>query len=232
MKSRSKCVILVPIKDYPEMATQALLDELKRLGYEVRTLYGCTFIDKSRSYMATQSLREGFDELMWIDSDITFDPGEIDRLRAHDLPLVCGLYPKKTKKKSDIAAAFLPGCSGITFGCEGGLFEIRYAATGFLYTKREVYESIERKFDLPLCENGEDLGDIVPYFFPMIWSNGDKHIYMGEDFSFCERARQCGYKIYADTRVRLGHIGKYRYSWEDMSGDRPRAQTFELEFEE
>jgi hypothetical protein len=50
--------------------------------------------------------------------------------------------------------------------------------------------------------------------------------YMSEDYSFCERARQCGYKIMADTSIRLWHIGAYRYGWEDAGQDRPRHDSF------
>ena len=45
--------------------------------------------------------------------------------------------------------------------------------------------------------------------------------YLGEDYSFCERARQCGYKIMADTSIRLWHIGEYAYGWEDAGPARP-----------
>jgi hypothetical protein len=50
--------------------------------------------------------------------------------------------------------------------------------------------------------------------------------YLSEDYSFCERARQCGYKIMADTSIRLWHIGDYRYGWEDAGQDRPRHDSF------
>lgn len=30
----------------------------------------------------------------------------------------------------------------------------------------------------------------------------------GEDLSFCIRARQCGYKIFVDNDLTIGHIGK------------------------
>lgn len=188
------------------------------------------YLDKSRSYLATKALSDGYDELMWIDSDMVFNPDEVEVLRAHDLPMVCGLYPMKAKT-GGLASKLLGSCKTLTFGPEGGLTEILYAATGFLYTKREVYTKIQEKFRLPTC-TGDDYGDIVPYFYPMIAYNGTSYMYMGEDISFCERARQCGYKIYADTTIRLAHIGKYRYSWEDIPGERPRARTFEVDFSE
>src|SRR4030095_13201139 len=64
-------------------------------GYVVRRVSGYAAIDQGRSQMATDALAEGFDEIMWIDSDVDFDPDSVDRLRAHDLPVVCGIYPKK-----------------------------------------------------------------------------------------------------------------------------------------
>jgi hypothetical protein len=46
--------------------------------------------------MASDALAQGFDELMWIDSDGVFDPDDVDKLRQHDLPLVCGICAKKS----------------------------------------------------------------------------------------------------------------------------------------
>ena len=48
----------------------------------------------------------------------------------------------------------------------------------------------------------------------------------GEDYSFCERARQCGYKIMADTSIRLWHIGEYAYGWEDAGLEKVRHDSF------
>ena len=50
--------------------------------------------------------------------------------------------------------------------------------------------------------------------------------YLSEDYSFCERARQCGYKIMEDTSIRLWHIGHYAYGWEDAGQDRLRHDSF------
>ena len=71
------------------------LQVLQQRGYRVWRVRGHSAIDQGRSVMATQALAEGYDELMWIDSDIAFDPDAVDRLRSHQLPFTCGLYPKK-----------------------------------------------------------------------------------------------------------------------------------------
>jgi hypothetical protein len=50
--------------------------------------------------------------------------------------------------------------------------------------------------------------------------------YLGEDYAFCERARQCDISIVGDTRIRLGHIGNYTFHWEEAGTALPRYATF------
>ena len=51
----------------------------------------------------------------------------------------------------------------------------------------------------------------------MIWTNteGDSEE-LSEDYSFCERARQVGYKIWLDPTVRTCHWGVYGYDLSDI----------------
>jgi hypothetical protein len=42
--------------------------------------------------------------------------------------------------------------------------------------------------------------------------------YLGEDYAFCERARQAGIPIIVDTRIRLFHLGDYPFGWEEIAG--------------
>lgn len=225
----AKCVILMPVSGAMEWATEIVLIDLMQRGYAIQKIYGCANVDIARSQLASDALRQGFEELFWVDSDIGFSADDFERLRAHDLPLVCALYPKKLKE-GGLAAILEDDTETLVFGEQGGLMEIKWAGTGFLYTKRCVYEDIKVKLDLPDCMIGRK--DVIsPYFMPFVIPgprvNGDKEtwLYLGDDTSFCERARQVGYKIYADTTIRLDHIGKYRYSWEDIAGTRERYST-------
>jgi hypothetical protein len=196
---------------------------LEAQGYAVRRVSGYAAIDQGRSQMATDALADGYDELMWIDSDIGFDPAAVDLLRGHGLPVAAGIYPKKGLR--ELACHLLPETSQIIFGEGGGLFEIMYAATGFLLTHRRVYETIRERERLPTCN--ERFGrPIVPYFLPLISPDGAGHWYLGEDFAFSERARRAGFAVMADSRIRLRHIGRHAYSWEDAGSDRPRYTSY------
>jgi hypothetical protein len=161
----------------------------------------------------------------------------------------------------------LPETKTIIFGEGGGVFEIRYAATGFLYTKRQVYLDIQRECNLPVC-NLQFNKPLVPFFMTMVVEVEDdergsevgdrrsesgavgrpattegeaspltphhspaakRYWYLSEDFAFSHRARQAGYKIYSDSTIRLGHIGRYSYAWEDAGTSLNRYSTFHFQ---
>ncbi len=69
---------------------------------------------------------------------------------------------------------------------------------------------------------------MVPFFQPMLKPEPEGHWYLGEDFAFCERARQCGFQIMADTSIRLRHYGTYGYTWEDAGSELPRYGNYTI----
>jgi len=222
-----KCVVLVPFNGMIHPECERGLKELERRGYPVWRTPGYAAIDLARCQLATDALLDGFEETLWIDSDIGFDPDDVTLLRLHMLPIVCGVYVKKGEKA--LTCEMIPSTQNIQFGETGGLVELLYAATGFLLIRREVYLGIQKHLKLPTCNElfGKPL---LPFFMPMIRPHDDGHWYLGEDFAFSERARQSGFKIYADSSIRLWHIGWYRYGWEDAGIDRERFTSFNLSF--
>ena len=224
-----RCVVLVPVGGSVVPACEDALAELERRGYLVRRVRGYSAIDQGRNQMATDALADGFHETMWIDADVGFDPDDVDKLRRRNVPIVCGIYPQKGRRV--LACHVLPGTEKLIFGDEGGLTELLYAGTGFLLVRREAYETIHHELQLPLCNERFGGRPMVPYFQPMshpdsTGPNVTGHWYLAEDFAFCERARQAGFNIYADTSVRLMHYGNYGYSWEDAGMELQRYRTF------
>lgn len=208
------CVVLVPFTSLIDPMCEQGLHALERKGYTVRRVQGFSAIDFGRSVLASNALREGFDEIMWVDSDIVFHPSDVERLREHNLPIVCGLYSKKGKK--EFACDFLPGTPSMTFGKDGGLHEIRYAGFGFVLTRRSLYDTVKERCELKEC-NQRFGPAIVPWFLPEVVKDGAGSWYLSEDYAFCERVRRAGVKIMADTTIKLLHIGNYGYSWDDVA---------------
>ena len=181
-----------------------------------------------RSQMASEALAEGYDEQMWIDADVGFSADDVDRLRAHTASFVCGIYPKRGTP--ELACHTKPDTHELVFGEQGGLIEIKYVGMGFCLIRREVFDDIRVKHALPTCGARQKM-PFVPYFLPMVVPHEDAPTdswYLAEDYAFCERARTAGHPVMADTRVRLFHVGRYGYSWEDAMGARERYKNVKM----
>ena len=230
--SRDTCCILVPSRNGIDQECERALNELARRGYQLRIMRGWTSIDQIRSQMATDALAEGFKELMWIDDDVVFLPDDVDRLLAHDLPIVGGVYLKKGKRQ--VAVRWKDdGPKSIVLGAGGGLVEVKYAATGFLLTRAEVYEKMAGFDEMAMRETIGQFGrPMVPFFQPMVLHTmGEvRPMYLSEDWAFCQRADYAGFKIMVDTRPRLYHVGRYAYSWEDLA-PRERVESLTVHLE-
>jgi lysophospholipase L1-like esterase len=48
----------------------------------------------------------------------------------------------------------------VTFGREGGLTEVRYCGFGFTHVRREVFDAVQSRFDLPVCN--QRFGSLLP----------------------------------------------------------------------
>jgi hypothetical protein len=221
--ANASCVVLVPAFQPPVPRCEEGLRELERRGYTVRRVRGFSAIDQGRNQMVSDALLDGFAETMWIDVDIGFEADDVERLRSRELPMVAGIYPQPGSRA--VACHLLPETPELVFGKRGGLVEIKYAAAGFLHVRREAYETIRDSLKLPLCNTRFGRG-VWPFFQPMAVADGGVQRYLAEEYAFSHRARQAGFKIMADTSIRLWRYGTYPFSWEDAGGEQERFATF------
>ncbi len=219
----NRCVILVPFTGAIEWGCEEGLQALEKRGYQVRRVPGFSAIDFGRCVMARDALLAGFDELMWIDSDVCFHPDDVEKLRKHQQPIVCGIYAKKGRR--EFACEFQADTQEVQFGQNGGLLQIRYAGFGFMHTRRTVYEIVREYLQLPAC-NQRFGPDLFPWFMPMLVPDGSGQWYLSEDYAFCERARQAGFRVMADTKIRLFHLGTHGFSWEEAGKDLDRYASY------
>lgn len=202
-KLAKSTVILVPVSSYIEPSVDEALRKLESLGYTVWRRYGWSAIDQGRCAMAQEALDKGFEHLFWIDADVSFWPYDVEKVINLGLPFVTSPY--SVKGWPVLTTKFID--KEIKLGEGGGLYEVEFAATGFMYTHRSVYDKIIEHFNMKRVWIWGDKYHVHPFFYPLIINDE----YVGEDFSFCFRARNSGCKIYSDTTVRLHHIGRYNY---------------------
>ena len=213
MHHPNKCVVLCPYHHNIEIPTSDGLNVLAAQGYQVRRMGGCSAIDAARNEMAADACKDGFEDMLWVDSDIVFNPNDVKVLADHQLPIICGAYVKKDR--SNFAHNFST-MDKVAFGKNGGLVQLNSCGFGFVLVKTAVFDIMKSKLKLPYyVRTNREFG--YPWFQPMIVTEHDVNYYLSEDYAFCWRARQCNFNVMCDTRVMVGHIGQYVFSIADLA---------------
>jgi hypothetical protein len=164
-----------------------------------------------------------------IDDDVQFSPENlwkiVDGAREKQAPYG-GIYVTRSREPHTASLGF-PG-QELQFGPDGGPEAIRYLATGFMAIPRVVLQSmmdsdgafsVHGQEPLVYCEQGVGSFPMWDYFrcFEIKEDDGRIH-YLSEDWAFCERARQCGYDVWADTSIILSHRAVVSITVADMGG--------------
>ncbi len=141
------------------------------------------------------------DYLLFIDSDQTFPPDTLERLAAHDVPIVAALVVAKNAPHLVVAGYGnqKEGFRSLLDWPNAALLEVDVTGFGCILIKREVFEKFPEG------------NAFLKIFCDVINDN------LGEDWSFCIRAKELGFPIYVDTSIPIGHIGKYIYTTEDYA---------------
>src|SRR5262245_37397735 len=104
--ANTSCLVLVPLFGQIAPRCEDGFLELERLGDRLLQALGIRVVHQGPSQMASDELHRDLAETMWIDPDIGFEANDVDRLRSHGLPLVCGIYPQTAGRS--LACHLLP----------------------------------------------------------------------------------------------------------------------------
>jgi hypothetical protein len=222
--------------------------DLARLcqSYEITVdffyLFNESLITRARNYCADEFLRQTeYTHLMFIDSDIGFNPNDVLSLAAladpdGDKDIICGPYPKKTISWEKIKRAVDKGFADenphelqnfvgdFVFNPAEGQTEIRLdepvevleGGTGFMMIQRKAFEKFEEAY--PELHYKPD--HIRSAHF-----DGSREImcyfdalidpkskrYLSEDYMFCQWARAAGLKVWMCPWMQLSHMGSYTF---------------------
>jgi glycosyltransferase involved in cell wall biosynthesis len=228
---QGKPVVLVPYYSVIEKECEDGLRALVKAGVAL-SRFSLSAIDLLRSAMLSHALNDGFDQFLFIDADIGFDPRDAIRLFNRPEPVVAGIYVHN--KGRDFAGTFAQGVTKVVFGpAAQGLYPMLYAPTGFLRIRAEVLRRMIDELKLPECHWGS-IKRIYPFFLPLCVPDGRGGIrYLTEDYSFSYRLAQIGVTPMADTTIKLFHYKKYGFSYEDLRPRLPASNvTVEISYAE
>lgn len=140
---------------------------LTRYGVEVKFsfLFNESLITRARNYLVDEFLRSDCTHLLFIDSDVHYNPQDVVALMALDKDVIGGPYPKKAINWNNVAAAArkhpdmepreLENLVGdYVFNVVHGTkqfqvtepLEVLEIGTGFMMVKREVFSKMEQAY--------------------------------------------------------------------------------------
>lgn len=172
-----------------------------------------------------------FDTMIFIDSDIAFEPRDVFKLMLHDKDIVGGVYPKKRLDMKRLIKNLEDGHKNpqpltldyvVTMIKQdehkvvNGLMEVEEIGTGFLMIKRTVFEQMIEKYgetihyDPLMMVIGQKKENFYAFFHTDI--DPETNNYLSEDYFFVKRwIREFGGKIYADIDIPLTHVGVMKF---------------------
>jgi hypothetical protein len=149
-----------------------------------------------------------WDYYLIVDEDISFSVEDVNLLIEDDKPIIGGIYTFKTRKEPKVGmpvTMLYPD----KLGSLDGPFEVKWLNGGFILVKAEVLHHMIReypdlKFDVHES-TGIGITETWGLWIQSIHKENGSSIFLSEDYAFCQRAREIGYSIWADWRVKLVH---------------------------
>jgi hypothetical protein len=180
------------------------------IDIQIGSICGCSVVSRARNLLAQDMLESDCTDLMFIDSDINFEPEDILRLLAWTSDpkkgIVAGVPRTRSTDKVYIATLDYDENEELTMNGMG-LVRAKRVATAFMMIRRDVFETLDaahpewRYYD-------ERTKRTVPCMFDFMKTDEG---YIGEDFLFCDRVREQGFDVWIDPTIKLGHMGVQEY---------------------
>jgi hypothetical protein len=213
--------------------------------YELQTefffLFNESLITRARNYCVDEFMRSDYTHLMFIDSDIGFNPNDVLALAAiadpeTDKDIVCGPYPKKVISWEKIKRAVDKGYADenpqnlanfvgdYVFNPADGRpeiplnepVEVLEGGTGFMMIQRKAFENYAKAYPefsyKPDHVRSENFdGTREIMAYFDCVICPDSKRYLSEDYMFCQWARKAGIKVWMAPWMRLNHTGSYQF---------------------
>ena len=192
MKKPFKLLIAVPCMDYVHVDfMNSLLNLCQHLQHEgicyKAEIQSGTLIYFARNKLANKAVCENFTHILFLDSDMVFDESIVENMRFMDKDMVCGAFQSR---RQPYGSCIFTSLNPVRRVKEYGMVPFQVEGCGMACTmiSTEVIKEVQSRYGSPF--DPEKI----------------EGINFGEDTAFCWRARKCGYEIWCDPTVRIGHI--------------------------
>lgn len=211
-----RTLIAIPAMDMIHTIFFKSVVSLDKVGETAFSLTSSSLVYDARNTLAKKAIEDKCDRILWLDSDMDFQPDLMKRLSAdldEGYEFVSGLY---FKRKAPIQPVIYQEVGYYTHPDKNEvtpvalcyedypkdeIFEVKGCGFGAVMMTVDLMERVVAEFGAP--------------FSPILG--------FGEDLSFCKRVTHIGGKMYCDSRVKLGHVGQGTITEEtyfQMRGDK------------
>lgn len=207
----AKILIGFPVKDDVSaefcVSLANLIAYSTQQGHVIDTIKEYGGLYHARNRICRQAIKGKYDYMLQLDTDESFPPYALEHLLARNKDIVTGIYVGGESGHRPVLFTELHGQDkdNPPVGLKHGLpelmkkdfFEVAGCGGGFLLVSYDALVKIEI--------HQRD------WFKPL---DG-----LGEDVSFCKRATNIGFSIYADNTFSIGHVKPITYTLEDWNGE-------------
>lgn len=187
-----RLMIAIPAFDHMQTAFVAcllkLINKLHADGVDFQVeIKAGTLVHTARDALAGKAMQDGFTHVLWLDSDMIFEPELVEDLTFSGQSFVTGICHSR---RPPYSTCVFTDIQNDIKRWEGpyptDTFKIAGCGMACVLMETQILTDVFNSY--------------LTCFTPM--RN------YGEDLAFCLRAAGLGYKIYAEPSVRVGHIGQ------------------------
>lgn len=185
MTSKVKLAIATPSTGTIKTKTvESLIKLFKKYPNAYFLSHEGSIIHHMRERLVKKAIDLDCTHLLFVDSDMVFEPEAVTKLLNRDEDIVGANYNRRSLPLTPTAI--------IEKSPSNGMVKAISIGTGFMLIKLSIFDYLEE-----------------PWFF---WeSNSDGDLTMGEDYWFCQLARKKGFEVYCDLSAKVGHVGDAIY---------------------
>ncbi len=231
--------------------TQMCLDQL--CSFNIRNgnlvlLKKCSgsMIADNRNNIIRDAIKQDAKYVLFIDTDMVFPHNAIQWMEQHNKPVVSAVafakqipFVPNMYKRVEVG-----GWKPMLDWKKDELIQVDCIGGAFILVKTSVFKKMNGPwFASPsilehVCHEEVDkivnskkkpdeiIADIKRIYKRFEHIGNDGGGVLGEDYYFSEKCRRANVPIYVDTSLRIGHVGRYMYSYNDFS-DQARRGAFD-----
>lgn len=233
-------LILVPTHKEPQPETGNALNQLIQASKNhahviMRPSVGSSVVHWVRNFLLAQvyTAKMYFDYILFCDDDMVPPPNALITLLEKQVDVVGAVCTVRQDPPLPNARHYNPVMKAYQTADidRQGFWKLDAIGTGFLLLSRKVIEDVgeytlaqrywRERFGMSkefadareVTDRARAEKDNNKFWFEFLKdaSAGE----LGEDISFCLKARECGYEIFGDSSIIVGHVGNYPFSLED-----------------